>query len=483
MPKITRRSILGGVGATVVMGSADLRPAAAKPSTTTDLTADVCVVGAGFAGLTAAYRLQQAGASVIVLEARNRIGGRSWTGKAPDGSWVDWGGQWVGKTQDRFYALIEEMGAKWYRSQGEGLKYVRRTLTPDRKLQQIGDNADDPKPISAIYRQIDRLARTIDPKAPWAHKDALRLDGVTFSQWLRQASDNEEVRRWAGVEIGSVPCASPQEISILHLAWLIRSCNYINMLFSFSGGAQQDRVIGGTQPVAQRVAAKLGDAVKLGEPVRRIEWRPRGAVVQSDQISVAARHVIIAVPPHLAGAIEFEPTLPIHRVQVTQRWAQGLVIKVSMVYSEPFWREAGLSGKSFDYTALMSETADSSAPPEHSRLGVLTGFVYADSARKVSLLGAGERKKTLLGEAAQRFGQKALEPMEYHESNWTMLQWTRGCFTGFLTPGATALFGSAVRDPVGPLHWAGTETATEWPSFIEGAIRSGERAAAEIRKA
>ncbi len=484
MSKVSRRGVLGGAGSAVLIGTAGISSAEARPNTTTNLRADVCVVGAGYAGLAAAYRLKQAGAKVVVLEARNRPGGRSWTVKTPDGGWVDWGGQWVGPTQDRFYALIKEMGGETYRSQGEGLKLIQRGIPPGGGLVQIDENSTAPgvELIDAVYQQIDDLAKTIDPEKPWTHKDAKELDSVTFAQWLRQISDNENVRDYASVEVGSVPSASPEELSIFHLCWLIKSCHQLEKLFGFTGGAQQDRVIGGTQPIALRLAAKLGRDLKVGQPVRRIQWKDDGAIVQSDRISVRARHVIIAVPPNLAGAIEYEPSLPTNRVQVTQRWPQGLVIKVSMVYNAPFWRDAGLSGKSFDYRALVSETADSSAPPSHSKLGVLTGFVYADSARKASLLSPEQRKKTLLAEIAVRFGPKALEPVNYHESNWSTAQWTRGCFTGFLTPGATVLFGPAVREPVGPLHWAGTETSTDWPSFIDGAIKSGEREADAIRK-
>jgi monoamine oxidase len=160
-----------------------------------------------------------------------------------------------------------------------------------------------------------------------------------------------------------------------------------------------------------------------------------------------------------------------------------MVIKVSMVYSAPFWRDDGLSGTSYDHVSVMGETADSSNPESHSKLGILTGFVYSDKARSVSPLPAEERKRILLGEIAKRFGPKAIEPVNYHEANWTEAQWTRGCFTGFLTPGATTLFRGAAREPIGPLHWAGTETSTDWPSFIDGAIRSGEREAAAVRKA
>ena len=319
----------------------------------------------------------------------------------------------------------------------------------------------------------------MDVNAPWNHPDGKLLDSVTFAEWLRNNVQHDGARQFAATEVGSVPSASPEEISVLHLAWLIKACHGIDELF---GDAQADRLIGGTQLVAKRVAEKLKDEIKLNEPVRRIQWNDTGAVVQSDSISVAARRVIVCVPPSLAGAIEYAPALTTNRMQVTQRWPQGLVIKVSMVYSAPFWRDDGLNGTSYDHLSLMGETANSSNPEAYSKAGILTGFVYTDNARKVAPLSPEERKGVLLGEVAKRFGPKALEPVNYHESNWTEAQWTRGCFTGFLTPGATTLFGSAVRDPVGPIHWAGTETSTDWPSFIDGAIRSGEREAALIRK-
>ena len=334
--------------------------------------------------------------------------------------------------------------------------------------------------LKGVYSNIEAIADTVDVNAPWAHPDGKLLDSMTFAEWLRQNVPHEGARQFAATEVGSVPCASPEEISVLHLAWLIKACHGIDELF---GDAQADRLIGGTQTVARRVAERLKDEIKFNQPVRRIQWNEKGAVVQSDSIAVTARRVIVAVPPGLAGAIEYSPALTANRTQVTQRWPQGLVIKVSMVYGAPFWRDDGLNGTSYDHISVMGETADSSNPPEHSKAGILTGFVYTDNARNVAPLAAEERKRILLEEVAKRFGPKALEPVNYHESNWTEAQWTRGCFTGFLTPGATTLFGSAVRDPVGPIHWAGTETSTDWPSFIDGAIRSGEREAEAVRKA
>jgi monoamine oxidase len=481
MSKFSRRQVIGGAGSAILAGSAGVAKAA--PNTTSNLTADVCIVGAGFAGRSAALRLKQAGASVVVLEARGQVGGRSWTVATKDGGWVDWGGQWVGSSQDRFYSLIKEMGCETYPSPDFG-KTLQRSIYDINEYHRVDEDLNEQFPgsdvLKNIYKALDDIADSIDVNAPWTHRDGKRLDSVTFADWLRQNVPHEGARQFAATEVGSVPCASPEEISVLHLAWLIKACHGIGELF---GAAQDDRLIGGTQSVARRVAEKLKDEIKFNQPVRRIQWSEKGAVVQSDSIAVTARRVIVAVPPGLAGAIEYAPALPVNRTQVTQRWPQGLVIKVSMIYSAPFWRDEGLNGTSYDHISVMGETADSSNPPEYSKAGILTGFVYTDNARTVAPLPAEERKRLLLGEVAKRFGPKALEPINYHESNWTEAHWTRGCFTGFLTPGATTLFGSAVRDPVGPIHWAGTETSTDWPSFIDGAIRSGEREAEAIRKA
>jgi monoamine oxidase len=481
MARFSRRQIVGGA----VTGSiaATVVPAEAAPARRATANADVCVVGAGFAGLAAAWRLKQAGASVVVLEARQRVGGRSWSVRMKDGTFVDFGGQWVGSTQSRFYALIKEMGGETYPSPGGDLLTWQRGILNPQEHHRIKDEADATFPggdlVEAAKKKIDDIASTIDRDAPWKHPDAARLDAITFAEWLRQNVQHEQARSFVATEVGSVPCASTEEISMLHLCWLIKACDGLTELF---GDAQADRVIGGTQTIARKVADRLGSAIKLGQPVRRIEWSDRGAVVHADGMSVAARNVIVAIPPTLANGIEFTPSLPVNRVQVTQRWPQGLVIKVAMIYARPFWRDEGLSGASYDHITTLGETADSSNPENISKAGILTGFVYSDKARKVAAMAPEERKKLLLADAAKRFGAKALAPEHYHESNWSTDTWTRGCFTGFLTPGATSLFGPAVRDPVGPIRWAGTETATTWPSFIDGAIRSGEREADAIRK-
>jgi monoamine oxidase len=480
MSRISRRSLLGGTAGTIAAGTG-IEAAQAKIARG-PLRADVCIVGAGYAGLAAAYRLKQAGLNVIVLEARSRVGGRSWSVRMKDGTFVDFGAEWVGGTQDRFYALIKEMDGQTYSSPDNDLLTLQRGVIDTDAYHRVKDGTDTNFPGGDTYLKaktaLNDLAMTIDAMTPWEHRDAARLDSLTFAQYLRESVEDEGARGLLAAEVGSVPCASPEEISILHLGWLIHACDGLDAVF---GPAQDDGIIGGSQTVARKVAERLGSAIKLSAPVRKIEWSDKGATVHSDQISVAARQVVVAIPPNLAGAIEYQPSLPVNRVQITARWPQGIVIKIAAIYHRPFWRDDGLSGSSYDHISIVGQTEDSSNPETISKAGILTSFVYIDHARTISTLSPEERKAAILAELAKRFGNKALTPEHYHESHWTTDVWTRGGFTGFLTPGATYLLGPSMRAPVGPLHWAGTETSTRWPSFIDGAIRSGERAAEAIK--
>ena len=447
------------------------------------LSADVVVVGAGFAGLAAAHALKAAGKSVIVLEARDRVGGRTLTIALPDGGWVDEGGQWVGAGHDRFYHWIKETGHTTYPSPDFGDWLVRGP--GDTALHRVGDDDWEKLPgvsvVEGIKARLQAMADSLDPAAPWTHPEAQAWDGITMAQWLAQNVKSDPIRAFLVGDM-SYACASPEQISLLSFLSLVKACVSFDKLNGFEDAAQQDRIIGGVQPVAEGMATLLGaDVVRLKQPVRRVRWVENGgATVQTDTLSVEAGHVIFAGPPTLMGAIEFAPSLPTLRAQVTQHWPQGLVVKVGFVYERPFWRELGLSGGSLDHSAWLSETADSSAPPEHSATGVLTGFLYTDAARDASVQRAPERRERMLNELAERFGDEARNPTRIVEMNWSTQVWTRGCYGGYLAPGATWAYQGAVREAVGPLHWAGTETSPVWPTFIEGAIRSGERAAAEV---
>lgn len=487
---ISRRRFVQASGAAAVVGLAGAAGAQTSPDTTADVSpprirqqpiaVDVCVIGAGFAGLAAAHAVKAAGKTVIVLEARDRVGGRTFTIPLKDGGWVDEGGQWAGAGHDRLYHWIKATGNTTYPTPnvGEALVFgpARKTYMRVRDDWSVLPGMGR---VEAIKRKLQGMANTLDPAAPWQHPQARTWDGITLAQWLAQHVKEKNIREYLVGDM-SYACASPEQISLLSFLSLVRACVSFDKLNGFVDAAQQDRVVGGMQPVATGMAEQLGEErVRLKCPVRRVRWSETEATVSTDTFDVQARHVIFAGPPTLMGAIEFVPSLPVARAQITQHWPQGLVIKIAMVYDRPFWRDRGLSGLSLDYSAMVSETADSSAPEGHGTSGVLTGFIYTDQARAASLLLAATRREKVLAEMATRFGEQALTPDRIIEMNWSTQVWTRGCYGGYLAPGATVLFGSAVRDAVGPLHWAGTETSPVWPTFIEGAIRSGERAAAE----
>lgn len=447
----------------------------------TPLSVDVVVVGAGFAGLAAAHAVKASGKTVLLLEARDRVGGRTLTIPLPGGGWVDEGGQWVGAGHDRFYHWIKQTGKTTYPSPNFGESIVFGPAL--KKHTRVGDDwskLPGYTRVEAIKTKLQAMADSLDPAAPWSHPSARAWDGITMAQWLQQNVKEQNLRDFLVGDM-SYACASPEQISLLSFLALVKQCVSFDKLNGFDDAAQQDRVIGGTQPVAIGMADMLGkENIRLKSPVRRVRWNDTEATVSTDAIDVKCRHVIFCGPPTLMGAIEFAPSLPLARAKITQHWPQGLVIKVGMVYSSPFWREQGLSGGSLDYSAMVSETADSSAPEGHGTAGILTGFIYTDQAMAASALPAQERRQKILAEMAVRFGDKALTPDKVIEMNWTTQVWTRGCYGGYLAPGATALYKSAVRDPVGPFRWAGTETSPIWPTFIEGAIRSGERAAGEL---
>jgi len=194
--------------------------------------------------------------------------------------------------------------------------------------------------------------------------------------------------------------------------------------------------------------------------------------------TVSARRAIAAISPTLCGRIAYDPPLPGQRDQLTQRMPQGAVVKCMAVYDEPFWRAAGLSGQATSERGPVKLTFDNS-PPD-GRPGVLLGFLEGRQARRLGAVGADERRRAVVECFARYFGPRAAEPERYIERSWAEEEWSRGCYGGYFGPGGWTEYGSALREPVGRVHWAGTETAIEWMGYMDGAVRSGERAARDV---
>jgi monoamine oxidase len=442
--------------------------------------ADVAVVGAGLAGLAAARELEAAGRSVEVLEARDRVGGRVLNEPIGDGKVVEVGGQWVGPTQDRMLALARSVDVETFATHHEG----------DHLIETGGDVRRYSGEIPPLGRavlldlqqaqlKINRLARRVPVEAPWRAKGAARLDAQSFWSWMRRNVFTRGGRDLIRLSIEGVWAAGPEDVSLLHVLFYVRSAGAFEMLTDTGGGAQQDRFVGGSQLVAERVAERLAAEVRLEAPVRRIEQTGDAVRVTADGgVEVGARRAIVAIPPALCGRIAYDPPLPGLRDQLTQRMPQGTVIKCMAVYDEPFWRSAGLSGEAASTSGPVKVVFDNS-PPD-GRPGVLLGFLEAREARQLGSRPAEERRRAVLDGFGRFFGRRAAEPERYIERSWADEEWSRGCYGGYFPTGGWTDYGPALRRPVRRVHWAGAETATAWMGYMDGAVRSGEAAAREV---
>jgi monoamine oxidase len=437
---------------------------------------DVVVIGAGFAGLTAARALAAAGRTAIVLEARDRVGGRVLTRQLADGPWVDLGGQWAGPTQDHLLALLAEQGAPTFATWTQGANLVivdgkvrrYRGTIPKLGLRSLLD-------VGLAQWRLERMARQVPLDAPWLAPRAAAWDATTLGAWLDEHLATPLARTLLTAGLETVFAASPHELSLLHALFYIHSGKDLDTLFGTTDGAQATRVDGGMMPVAERLAVGLD--VRLESPVRRIEHGDT-IVVRHERGEVAAERAIVAIPPHLIGAIEFAPGLPPARAALATRMPMGAVVKCTAIYRRPFWRDRGLSGMWLSDRGPLHVGFDNS-PPD-GRWGVLMGFAEAHEARRLGRLTEAERRAEALACLAAIHGDEALAAVTYVDHVWEHDPWSGGCYGAFAPPGVWTTLGPALRAPVGRLHWAGTETATRWAGYIDGAIESGRRAAAEV---
>ncbi len=307
------------------------------------------------------------------------------------------------------------------------------------------------------------------------------LDSQTFATWLRRGMRTATARRLMTVAGRTVWGAEPAEMSLLHVLFYVRSGHGFDMLMDVEGGAQQDRIVGGSQLLASGLADLLARPVELGAPVERIAEREGVVVVVAGAVSARAKRAIVAVPPSLRARIEFEPALPPIHAQLSERIVPGWLTKCTAVYAEPFWRDEGLSGEALSDAGPATLTFDNS-PPGGSP-GVLVGFVGGADARRHAALGTSQRRREVLEGFARLFGPRALEAERFIELDWARERWSAGGPTSNMPPGGWTSVGAALREPAGRVHWAGTETAGEWSGYMDGAVRSGERAAAEVAAA
>ncbi len=443
---------------------------------------EVVVIGAGLAGLSAARRLVAAGREVVLLEARDRVGGRTEHGRVDEATVVELGGQWIGPGQDHMYALVDEFGLTTFPTHDHGASILEvegraRRMSSNGRVPPLGAAAV--VDLARGMARFERLARSVPIEAPWRAPGARAMDGCTLESWIDENFKTRRARAFFRVAVEAVFATEASSLSLLHAGFYAHSGTSWETLLGIEGAAQQDRIVGGSALVAERMAADLGARVHLERPVRRIETSPEGVrVLDRHGGRWDARRVVVALPPTLAGRLEYDPPLPAMRDQLTQRVPAGSVIKLFAVYDEPFWRNEGLTGQALSDRGPVKLTFDNS-PPD-GRPGILLGFAEGADARLLHRLPAAERREATLAVFARHFGPRARHPAMFLERDWSAEEFTRGCYGGHLGPGVWTAYGDRLRRPCHGLHWAGTETAARWNGYMDGAVASGYRAADEV---
>ena len=439
------------------------------------------MVGAGLSGLIAARTVLTAGLRPLVLEADDRVGGRILTEEALPGVPVEIGAQWIGDTHHRMFALADELGVPTFPQYDEGetsYELVGSGVLRERDFHaRYGAELAE---LERVLRLLDELAAEVPPEAPWLAPRAAQWDAITAGAWYDGQGLSPVARTLLEICTVGILAVPTVEVSFLHLLFTIQTCGVGAELFAESeGGAQTTRFVGGTGEIPRRLAALIGEHIVLGAPVQLIEHGPDGVTVHCRGGLVArARRVIVAISPALAGRIMYDPPLPGRRDQLTQRLPNGAAMKAFFVYDEPFWRAEGLNGQVISDLGPARMSNDSCLPgADH---GVILLFLEGAQARRYGSWPEAERRAALTAELVRHFGPRAADPQCYVDGEWSERQWTRGCYNANFGPLGWTGYGPALAEPIGMIHWASTDTATQWSAYLEGAVEAGERAARAV---
>lgn len=438
-------------------------------------TVDVVVVGAGFAGLSAAERLVSEGFSVTVFEGRDRVGGRSFSGEIA-GVEVDLGATWVSPRHTAIRDLAKRMGCTTTGQfdQGSNVLWLagrrrtyKGTIPPVSPVVMVD--------MARMQWALEKLARGVNVDAAWESADATQLDAISFGEWLDRKKALPSTRALMAIVSKVQWGCSPADVSLLHVLRYVRAAGGLNHMLDVENGANQDRITETTQEIAKRLADRLGDRIVIDAPVRRIAQDDNGVTVQTDAATIKAKYAIVtAAPPHRAN-MEFQPALPEKTAGLTRTWPMGALSKAFVAYENPFWRAEGLSGEALTDTGTAFITFDVS--PDDSGPGILMVFC---APRVFDGFSPETRRSRVIQQLVDLYGPQAMTPVDYIDHCWGTDSFAPGGPHPAAPPYASVSYGSALTDPHGRIHWAGTETAGEWAGTMNGAVLTGLRAAERV---
>ncbi len=438
------------------------------------MTIDVVIIGAGLAGLTAAYRLKNAGYEVVVLEARDRVGGRTFNYTLPDGTISEMGGQWIGSTHKAILALAHELNIQIFATYNEGYHLL---FSNDKCYR--GKECDFlSREIEDAQTQLEELSQGISLECPWKTKAAKWLDSQSIAQWMNTHIQDVEVRYSLYKSIESLFCFDPNHISLLHVCFFLKANGSFNYLNNIENSAQQFRFVGGSQEVSIRLAHILRGSVQLASPVRSVIQTDKNVTVGHDKGSIETKWAIVATPLQLAAEITYAPSLPRERFCMMQKSPMGHVIKCAVVYKKPFWRDDNLSGKIDSLHSPVVYTYDNSPPSGH--IGILAAFIDSKWVSQVKKLDLSRRRQLVIDCLVAYLGEQARSPVDYFEVDWAAEEWSGGGFSVSLAPHILSKYSVDLRTSYGRIYWAGAETSAKSYGYMDGAVRSGERVAQEL---
>jgi monoamine oxidase len=442
---------------------------------------DVIVAGAGFAGLAAARALVRAGREVIVLEARDRVGGRTLT-EVHGGQHVDLGGQWMGDKHVRLRTLADELGVPSFPQYATGKKILDRG---DGKLRTFKGFMPPLGLWSLIglgraISKLEKLAKQVPPGDPMKAPDAHALDAQTLAAYLEENVRTRRARAMVGLAAQMIFAAEPRELSLLYVLAYAQAGEGFQRLCEIERGAQERRFTTGAQSIAGRLAAQVPD-LRLEHAVRAVEQDATGVTVHTARGPLRAARAILALPPALLHRIDLGSSLSAARAQLHAQMPMGSVIKCIASYERPFWRTAGYSGEAFSTTGLVRATFDDCSPD--GTHAALVAFVVGDRAKELTNVPQEERRKLVLSELGRLHGAAAHRAIAYTDKDWVADEHSAGCYVGIMPPQLLTQTSTALRAPHGRVHFAGTETATHHTGYLEGALESAERVVAEVMAA